>query len=378
MKKKTKLLIFALIIIATIPFMVMLNNNRDDEDEVLNVNSRIEDTREKLEIPKFTVLDEDEEKKETEEVAQEEEKNKAYSKGYFEDIKNYPFLEKEIEYRGETYVRNTAVKAYLLLGIDRKGGFNEKIYGHRAGQSDAIFVVAHDRANDRVRLLQIHRDSMAPVIITDEALNEKEIRLSQITLAFGYGDGRLSSIGYMKYSLSCLMGGLSFDGYMAGTLENINRLNDFVGGVKVKIEDDYLENVNKEFVKGKEVLLRGEMAEEFIRSRDITRSYTAYERLRRHRVYIEAFRNRVKSLLKKDSNIVSKLFKQIEGDMITDLSKADYIGIAIDLAKQDEETSKVINIDGFIDTNKKYEEFYPNMEELHDIIIRLFYRKKVS
>jgi len=300
-----------------------------------------------------------------------------YGADFFRDQNNYIFNEKDVHYQGKDYVRNSAIKAYIILGVDRRGGFKEGAKNLNAGQSDAIFVLAHDTANRRVRLIQVHRDSMAPVTITaNKGGEELDRQLSQITVAFGYGDGSVLSVEYLAKSLSDLFGGFKFNGYFAGTLENIEMANDFIGGVEVTVEEEGLEKHDPSFVKGSKVLLIGEKAEKYLRGRDITKNYTAYKRLDRHRQYLDAFNQKMKKVMKNDPDVFVKLFNLMQDTTLTSMRKDEYVKIGMDMVNSGNQVDHMVRIPGFIETKNRYEEFYPDMEELRKIILENFYRVK--
>ncbi|NWO20752.1 LCP family protein [Oribacterium sp. oral taxon 102] len=287
------------------------------------------------------------------------------------------FNASELSYQGESYRRNTAVKAYLLIGIDREGSLEQEQGYMEEGNADGILVLAYDSANHRVKLLQIPRDSMVPIHITDERHQYTGTEIHQITLAFAYGDGSRRSCEYMEDAVCTLLNGLKMDGYMAVSLEMIRHLNDLIGGVTVEIASDDLIQFDPAFVRGRSVHLEGELAEKFVRARDITKPKTAEERMERQKQYVTAFERQALQEYKKNDRILVELFDSMQEHMITDMSKGEYLRIAMDiLLNQEIGTEDFRMLPGEVNTSHFYEEFYTDNEGVNRLVLDTFFRKK--
>ena len=289
------------------------------------------------------------------------------------------FGEKEFYYNGRHYKRNTAIKAWLILGVDNKGSLQIDRDISEIGLSDGIFLVAENTAKNRVHIIQSPRDTMTTITVTDDNSDPIGSKIDHLTRAWMYGDNHEKSGKYATEAVSGVMGGLKINGYMAGSINVINELNNYVGGVEVTIMDDGLETADPEFVKGTTVLLTGDQAEKFVRRRDITVDFTAMTRMSRHRQYAIAFENKVMQLAKRDSNVIPGMFSLIEDNIVTNMDKGTYLKIAMDavmsgepLSDKDFSTFEGKNI---LNQEAQKDEFWPDYEQVDRLVLDTFFRE---
>ncbi|MEI2718881.1 MAG: LCP family protein [Gemmatimonadales bacterium] len=67
----------------------------------------------------------------------------------------------------------------------------------------------------------------------------RQSRRAQISLQHGFGDGGEQSARLTADAVSKLFGGMPVDFYIALDMDAISTLNDALGGVEVKVEDDF-------------------------------------------------------------------------------------------------------------------------------------------
>lgn len=287
------------------------------------------------------------------------------------------FANSEFIYNGKHYRRNTAVKAYLLLGVDVRSPLMSERPFEDIGLTDAIFVLAHNTSNNTVKLLQVPRDSIAKLQTTDEEGNLGDFRWFNITYQWVYGDGKEKSAELSRQAISWLLGGLPIQGYMAGGIGLIETLTDYVGGVEVRFENDDLININPEYTAGSTTILKGKDAERFVRYRDTNVAFTAMDRMIRQRQFILSFEKRLLERQKKDGNTISEMFELIQNNMITSMDKGEYLRLAMDMAAAGaltEESFMVLpgeNVEG-----ERFDEFYPDEPGVDEQILHLFYREE--
>ncbi len=282
----------------------------------------------------------------------------------------------ELFYNGKHYKRNTAVKAYLLLGIDTERSLKEECDPHDTGRSDGIFLVAHDTAKKKVTIIQVPRDTMCDMYVTDYDFNILRIGHDHLTLAWWMGDNHELSGKLATTAVSWLFGGLPIDGYMAGPIGIINSMNDFVGGVTVEVPDDSMEKEYPDFRKGAEVELQGELAERFVRWRDTDVRGTAMTRMDRQRVYAIAFEKKLISQQKRDTGTVPQLFHIIDDNIITNMEKSTYLDLALEVLMKDDPLSEssFITPKGDIRVTE-YTEFWPDYMDIDKSVLNIFYRE---
>lgn len=291
------------------------------------------------------------------------------------------FQNDTVTYNGKTYRRNSYVKAILCMGVDRRGSMLETTLSGDAGQADGVFLLAQDTARNQLKILMIPRDSITEITITDITQTESNgtvlgKELDHLSLAYAYGDGRETSCRYMVEAVSGLLEGLKIDSYMAADTDIITALNDAVGGVTVKVPTPGMESQDPAFVFGEEVHLQGAQAEKFVRYRDITRDNSALSRMNQQQQYISGFFQAVKETSKSDSRIVEKLFGMAEDNMVTDMSKDQYMKIAMDaLGSESLSASDFRMAPGQGTATETYDEYYVDQEALAPVLLELFYRQ---
>ena len=282
-----------------------------------------------------------------------------------------------IEYQGNVYERDPSVKAILCIGVDSAGGMEKKVTGD-GGQADGLFLVAHDVAQDRVRILMIPRDTMTPITLTDLSGNILGKTRHHITLAYGYGDGREQSCEWTAEAVSELLSGLKIDGYLAMNTSMVPVLNDMVGGVTVRIDVDGMERRDPELVKGATVTLHGKQAEIFVRYRDIDIDNSAITRMSQQKQYMENYFAALKREAAKDDQLITRLMDTIQGDMITNMPKDQYMGIGLDIINSGQALSgdDILTIPGEAVTTDMFDEFHHDPERTLKMVLDLFYREK--
>lgn len=296
--------------------------------------------------------------------------------GVPQDKRPYLLDQKRLSYNGVAYEKDANMKAYLLLGVDSHRSLQETYERMDEGRSDGMFLVCENTKTHSVKVIQIVRDTMCPIYQTNDDFEITAIVIDHITRAWDTGDRHEMSGNYTRRAVSWLFGGLPIDGYLAGSIPMINTLNNAIGGVDVTIRQDYLTKFDPSFVQGATVHLEGDLAEKFVRGRDIDEQYTAMTRMERHRQYAVAFEDKVVELQKQDSNTIPHLFDLMQDNIITDMQKADYLKIAMDIAM----SADPLTEDDFCSYNGKntttdYDEYWPDYEDIDKLVLSLFYNK---
>lgn len=282
-----------------------------------------------------------------------------------------------IEFQGKRYKRNSSIKAFLCIGVDSSGTMDEKV-STAAGQADGILVVAHNVADDSIKILMIPRDTMTPITLTDLRGNVLGKDTQHITLSFAYGDGREISCERTQEAVSELLNGLRIDGYLAMNTSAIATLNDLIGGVTVQIETEGLEQADPEFQIGSVITLKGKQAETFVRYRDINQDHSAIIRMVRQKQYMEAFFNTVQAKAAIDDQVVVNLMQSIEDNMVTNMAKDQYmkIGLAVMNSQHPLTPEDIVSIPGQDITTELFDEFHHDPVESQKMVLEMFYKEQ--
>lgn len=283
----------------------------------------------------------------------------------------------DLTYNGKNYTRTSAVKAYLFLGVDNTGSLQEDLPIDKIGLSDGIFLMAYNTAKNTVKIISIPRDTMTSISVTDENNQVIETRVDHINYAWMYGDGHELSGQYASEAVSNLLGGLPIDRYMAGSVSLIGTLADCIGGVPITIGEEEVTKASDTFQAGETVVLKGDLAEKYVRYRDITEDFTAIERLARQKKYIVAFENQLIKKQKEDSQTIPDMMDVIEENVITDMQKGEYLRIALDITSSDNPFSEddIEQIGGESVRGEQYDEFYPDYQSIDELVLKDFYHE---
>ena len=286
-----------------------------------------------------------------------------------------PFKNKELIYGGKRYLRHTGIRAILLLGLDRSAdNLMEERVPWEQGQTDAIFLLAHNTARNTVKILKIPRDTMAVMPGTNTENQVIKEGIAQITLAFSAGNGVDESCRVTCDTVSRLLGGIPIDHYMLGDLNVVADVNDLVGGVTVRVPKDQTKWTDPAFRPGENITLHGKDAERFVRARNKDESFTALERMERQQIYIIAFEKQLKQCLKKDQDIVDKMFDAVEGDMLTDMKRKEYVDLTLSILSSGTlSEGDFITLPGESWAGPVYDEYHPHYADIDREILELFY-----
>lgn len=281
-----------------------------------------------------------------------------------------------VQWNGVRYRRNTYMKAILCLGVDRRDDMTEYRGFNEAGQADAVFLLAQDTARNTLKVLMIPRDTMTEIGIIHPDMSSAGTEVRQLALAYANGDGREGSCENTVEAAEGLLHGFQIDHYLAADMETINLLNDAVGGVTVTVPTAGMEEKNPAFVKGTTITLHGEMAEQFVRYRDIENDYSAMYRMDQQQEYMTGFFEAVKERSRQDSQIVARLFDQIQDHMVTDMTKDQYLKLAADaLTEGSLGREDFYTLPGSSMTTEVYEEYYADEKGSIQVMLDLFYRE---
>lgn len=279
------------------------------------------------------------------------------------------------EIDGVTYYYQPDILNILCVGIDKEGELTGIDYsGNSRGQSDAIFLVSLDLKKKDIRLITVPRDTVVNLERYDVLGNYMGRTEGQIALQYAYGDGMQQSGELVTARVSEIFGTILISGYAVLDLECIQILNDMIGGVDVTMDQDYT-MLDEAFVEGETVHLTGEQTMHFVRNRDTEIPASAYTRLDRQKLYLEAFAKQAKRAVKENIGLPVKILEEIRNYMVTDMSASQILYLATEVVNYDLSGDGMYILQGDIVDNNGYEWYYLNQDALNDLKIRLFYTK---
>jgi len=281
-----------------------------------------------------------------------------------------------IEYKGHTYEYNDDMLSMVFLGIDQRTLENTTKTDF-VGASDADIVVAVNTKTGETDVIAIPRDTMVDVDIWSTSGIFLRTQKTQLCLAYAYGDGNVKSCENAVTSISRVLYDVPIQKYFALDLDGIAPLNDAIGGVTVNA----LYSVPEFGIeKGKTVTLVGDMAEAYVRTRDMDKVTASLNRTDRQVQYIKAFANQAAPAVIRDFSTVSRLYKTASKYSRTNitLNNATYItSLLLSKGVTEFEThtlkGKMKAAEDALLPDVVHAEFYPDEDNLMEIVLDVFY-----
>lgn len=273
-----------------------------------------------------------------------------------------------IYYKGHTYEFNRNIAAILFMGVDNRE-LKENAIAGTAGQADALYLFTYDTNNGKIRILSLNRDTMTDISRYDEKGNYYDTSRKQLCLAYAYGDGKKLSAENQVTAVERLIYNVPIHAYFAIDLSAIKILNDDVGGVTLTPEYTF-----GSFTKGQPVTIKGDLAEEFVRHRDVSLLDDNLRRMSCQKLYINSFANQVINATKNNLNVPVKLYQDASDYTVTNIGLSSITYLAPTLA---------LNYSGleFVSVKGLYKdvpgdnsaEFEVDMTNLFETVLDLFY-----
>ena len=205
-----------------------------------------------------------------------------------------------IEYNGHKYKYNENVVSIAFMGIDQDT-LKTSDQTDFVGASDADIVFAVDTQSGKASAIAIPRDTMVDVDMYMESGTLIETQKTQLCLAYAYGDGRELSCKNTVNSISRVLYNVPINKYFALDLNGIAALNDAIGGVTI---DSSLYDYK--------VVLKGDMAEKYVRQRNMDTVDASINRTDRQVQYVKAYTKQLVPAVMNDFSVISKLYSDAQ------------------------------------------------------------------
>lgn len=271
---------------------------------------------------------------------------------------------------GREYRLKDGIETFLVLGLDKFDGAEMADSYNNDKQSDFIMLLVFDNRERTCMAVNISRDTMANVNVLGVAGNRVDTLKKQIALAHTYGNGRDVSCRNVADSVSDLLLGVKVDHYASITLDSVTVLNDLVGGVEVTVLDDFT-GIDDTLKVGESVLLTGDHALNYVRTRYGLDDSTNSNRMKRQEQYVNALYAKFKDCAEEDDGFIVSAATELSDHMISDRSVTQLE----ELAKKIEEYGfrGIVSVEGESRMGEEYVEFYPDEESLKKLVADVFY-----
>lgn len=281
-----------------------------------------------------------------------------------------------ITYNGHRYEFNKNIVSIAFMGVDQRELLDNTETSF-VGCADADIVVTIDTKTGAAKIIAIPRDTM--VDVDQYSSNNVFLKTSnvQLCLAYAYGDGKTKSCTNITKAMSRILYNVPIQKYIALDLDGIAPLNDAMGGVTVNSIYDIPSFGIK---NGEKVKLKGDMAEAYVRSRDMDTINASLHRTERQVQYVKAFINQLIPAVRKDVTIVSQLYETSQKYSQTNLSLNNVTYLASLLLEKGVRDYDVYTIQGSMKESKEspfpdtvYAEFTPDEDNLMQTVLDVYY-----
>lgn len=275
-----------------------------------------------------------------------------------------------IYYKGHTYQFNENIASILFMGIDNRELKENSIAG-TAGQADALYLFTYNSTNGQIKVLSLNRDTMTDIGRYDENGTYYDTTTSQLCLAYAYGDGKELSAENQVTAVERLLYNIPINAYYAINLDAIKILNDDIGGVTLTPEYTF-----GSFVKGQQVTIKGDMAEEFVRHRDTNLLDDNLRRMDCQRLYINSFANQIVPAIKRDFQIPLKLYQHSSDYTVTNIKTPILTYLASSLATNFSGLNMTSTSGKYVDVpSDSYAEFMVKKKKLFETVLDFYYTR---
>lgn len=282
-----------------------------------------------------------------------------------------------IEYNGHKYKYNENVVSIAFMGIDQDT-LKTSDQTDFVGASDADIVFAVDTQSGKASAIAIPRDTMVDVDMYMESGTLIETQKTQLCLAYAYGDGRELSCKNTVNSISRVLYNVPINKYFALDLDGIAALNDAIGGVTI---DSSLYDFKDEGIKvGDKVVLKGDMAEKYVRQRNMDTVDASINRTDRQVQYVKAYTKQLAPAVMNDFSVISKLYNEAQKYSQSDikLDNVTYLGsLLLSKGITDFESYRLKGTFGEsadpLLPDVAHAEFTPDEDYLMQTILKVFY-----
>ncbi len=277
-----------------------------------------------------------------------------------------------ITFNGVNYRRRRDLKTVLFLGVDNANLTESvgEIAGNN-GRADAIMLFLLDTGTKTMQTLAISRDTITDVDVYRGNGDYAYTGPMHITLQYIYGDSDRRSCFLMERTVSRLLYNVPITGSLALKMDGIPLIVEELGGITLTFPEDY-SYIDPAYVSGAQVTLDGPATEKFVRSRDITVTGSAEQRLARE----TWFMHELFSQLKAKGGMAETLqhMLTVAGDSIETNLDAETLQMLAEYDLQEE----TLKVPGATVAGAVHDEYHVDEEALQQMIIELFYEPETA
>jgi len=278
-----------------------------------------------------------------------------------------------VEYKGEWYVAKKGVESVLLIGIDKYDAAPQPDRYVNDRQADFLLLLVIDHDTKSFHALHLDRDTMTEIQALGLGGKPAGTFVGQLALSHTYGSGGKDSGQLVVRAVSHLLFNVEIDHYISVTMDAVPEINDLVGGVPVKVLDDFT-GIDPTLIQGSDVTLRGEQALTYVRTRRGLEDSSNINRMARQRQYLTAFQEQWIDRSEEDEELVFRLVAKLAEKMTSDCS-VEQLGDILAATAEYTFADYVIP-QGVSTKGPEFMEFHVDGEALQRSVMNLFYIKE--
>ena len=279
---------------------------------------------------------------------------------------------KTITVDGVDYFPRQDITVVLAMGIDNEGEMKDSGSYNNDGEADVVSLIVFDEEQQNYTIINLNRDSMVNMPVLGVSGKKAGTAFQQLALSHTYGSGLEDSCENTKETISAMFNNIYIDYYIAANMDAIAIANDAVGGITVEVTDDFSQ-VTDSLPMG-QVTLRGQQAVSFVRMRKNVGDQLNISRMERQKEYIAGFMKSLKAKREASDSFVYTMYEDISPYMVTDISVNAFSGMFSRYSEY--KFNEIITPKGENVRGERYMEFYIDEEDLQDIMLDVFYKKK--
>lgn len=272
-----------------------------------------------------------------------------------------------ITYKGVKYKKNSDIKTMLFIGVDKAAKADLHNSPGENGQSDSLNLLIMNQDTNKAQILQISRECMVEIDIYGEDGEKLMATEGQIALQYAYGDGEEKSCRLTSEKVSGLLFGTSINSYLSLTLEGMVVATDAIGGVTLTVPEDYTA-IDPAFEQGKTITLNGELAEKYVRTRDIEVLDSNNQRMERQAHFMNALIREMQEI--GGTMKYAEIYQKLEPYMVSNMTADELKEIS-----EYEINTEMQRVPGEIIEKDGHAQYIVDNGQLQELIIKLFYKQ---
>jgi LCP family protein required for cell wall assembly len=233
-----------------------------------------------------------------------------------------------IYYNGKYYTLNPNLFSVLLMGIDTWTRDQYANIGQNSNQADSLVLVLIDSAENKLSAINIPRNSITEVKQLDVNMNYARTTRSPICIQHAFGDGKELSCTLTRDAASNLLFNIPINRYLSINFDGMITANDAVGGVTLKLLDDFTA-YRAEMKKGITYTLLGADAKTYVSGRTMPGlDGTNLTRVQRQIQYYKAFFEKAKDKLTENPFFALDMYAKTQDAVVTDIRAREIISLS--------------------------------------------------